>query len=154
MASLRYWGYFAAKLAAAAAALYGLLRVINGIWPVEENLPPLAPLRDAGKLLPYNLLLLAWVALAAGAVAAIVWDQRRRCRICLRRLRMPVETGSWGGMLLLGRPRIEYICLYGHGALTEEEALSSALESPEWKPHSGDMWEELSAAEKESDKRT
>ena len=61
------------------------------------------------------------------------------CRVCLRRLRMPVETGSWSRMLQFGRPRIEYICPYGHGTLREDELQISGLENPEWKAHSGDQ---------------
>ena len=149
---MRYWAYFAAKVIGAAAPLYGLLRAINGIWPVEDKLPPLAPIRDMDKLLRYDLLLLGWMALCAGAVAVIVWDQRRRCRTCLRRLRMPVGSGSWGGMLLLGRPAIEYICPYGHGVLTENAAPASAFESPDWRANSGDIWEDLAAPGKESER--
>jgi hypothetical protein len=55
-------------------------------------------------------------------------------------------------MLLSGRPRIEYICPYGHGTLKADELLISGLRMPEWTAHEGDMWEELSAASKESDK--
>ena len=42
---MRYWAYFAVKLGAAAAVLAGVLRLINGIWPVERNPPELALLR-------------------------------------------------------------------------------------------------------------
>ena len=59
--------------------------------------------------------------MCAGVLYLIIWDQRYRCRVCLRRLRMPIETGSWGRMLQFGRPRIEYICPYGHGTLKEDE---------------------------------
>jgi hypothetical protein len=54
-------------------------------------------------------------------------------------------------MLQFGRPRIEYICPYGHGTLREDELQISGLENPEWTPHSDDMWEELYAASKETD---
>jgi hypothetical protein len=151
---MRYWAYFAGKLAAAAAALYGLLWLIDGIWPVERNLPALAPLRDGPKLLAYNLLLLGWCGAAVGAVTLIVIDQRRRCRTCLRRLRMPVETGSWGRMLFLGRPRIESICPYGHGTLKEDELQIYGSETPEWSRNSGDPWEELRESAKESERQS
>ena len=147
---MRYWAYFAAKLIAAAAPLYGLLRLLNGIWPVEDNLPPLAPIRDMDKLLGYDLLLAVWVALCAGSLALIVWDQRRRCRTCLRRLRMPVGSGSWGGMLLLGRPSIEYICPYGHGSLNIEEIQFPGKVPPEWTER-GDIWSELFASKQADD---
>jgi hypothetical protein len=148
---MRYGAYFAGKLGAAAAALYGLLWLINGIWPVERNPPDLAPLRDGPQLLGYNLLLLGWSVLAVGIVTLIVIDQRRRCRTCLRRLRMPVETGSWGRMLLFGRPRIEYICPYGHGTLKEDELQIYGSETPEWTRNSRDPWEEFCASGKESE---
>jgi len=89
---------------------------------------------------------------SAGLLYLAILDQRHRCRVCLRRLRMPVETGSWSRMLLLGRPRIEYICPYGHGTLTEEELQISGLDNPEW-TESGDMWDELCAASKDAEPR-
>ncbi len=151
---MRYWAVFAGKLAGAAAALYGLLRLIDGIWPAEAHPPAIAPLRDGPQILWYNVLLMGWFLLAAGAAVLIVRDQRRRCRTCLRRLIMPVGTGSWGGSLLSGRPRLESICPYGHGTLKVEELQISGMESPEWTPHSGGLWEELCASSKESDKKS
>ena len=53
---------------------------------------------------------------------------------------------------LLGRPRIEYICPYGHGTLTEEELQISGLDNPEWTER-GDMWDELCAASKDPEPR-
>ncbi len=52
--------------------------------------------------------------------------------------------------LLFGRPRIEYICPYGHGTLKEDELQISGSEDAEWTPHSGDIWEDLCASSKES----
>jgi hypothetical protein len=149
---MRYWAYFAAKVAAAAAALYALWRVIVRFWPAEAHPPPIAPLRDVSEILAYNIVLLGWFLLSVGALAAIVFDQYRRCRVCLRRLRMPMETGSWGSVLLTGRPRIEYICPYGHGTLRLDELRISGIRIPEWTAHDGGLWEELGASGKESDK--
>jgi hypothetical protein len=151
---MRYWAYFAAKLVVAAAALCALLWAIAGIWPAEAHPPPIAPLRDAPGILVYSIVLLGWFLLCAGALAAIVFDQVRRCRVCLRRLRMPVETGSWGSMLLSGRPRIEYICPYGHGTLKADELQIYGIRMPEWTAHDGGLWEELSASAEESDKES
>jgi hypothetical protein len=148
---MRYWAYLAAKLVSAAAVLSGLLALIMKVFPSEAHPPPLAPLRDGVQILLCNLAVLGWFLLCAGALYIIVWDQRYRCRTCLRRLRMPVETGSWGRMLQFGRPRIEYICPYGHGTLKQAELQISGLENPQWTPHSGDVWDELCAASKESD---
>ena len=156
---MRYWAYFAAKLAAAAVAFYGLLWLLNHVLPPEVayNIAPgekdlhklLAPLDDGGVQMWSWVPRLGWFLLATGAVYGIVRDQRYRCRVCLRRLRMPVETGSWGQMLQSGRPRVEYICPYGHGTLRADEVQISGLVNPEWTPESGDMWEDLYASSRE-----
>ena len=156
---MRYWSYFAAKLLAASAVLYGLLAILNWQWPPAPLLfssrPQLTYLPPRfGYDLGYTLAVLVWFLLCTGALYGIIWDQRYRCRVCLRRLRMPVETGSWSRMLMLGRPRIEYICTYGHGTLKEDEFQISGLEGPEWTPHSGDLWGELCASGKEPGDRS
>jgi hypothetical protein len=75
----------------------------------------------------------------------IVWDQRYRCRTCLRRLRMPIQTGSWTNVLL-GPPRTEYICPYGHGTLKIAELQITGHQPPDWQPHD-DIWKELFSLE-------
>jgi hypothetical protein len=115
----------------------------------DEEGRDLAPLNYGGAYLAINLALMVWFLFGSGMLYLIVYDQRYRCRVCLRRLRMPVETGSRGFMLQLGRPRTEYICPYGHGTLKQEEFQTSGLENPEWTAHSGDMWDELYAASKQ-----
>ena len=148
---MRYWAYFAAKLVTVAATFYGLLALLNWYWPPEppsrfSYVPP-----RFGYNLGYTLTVLSCSCCSRGRMYFIIWDQRYRCRVCLRRLRMPVETGSWSRMLQFGRPRIEYICPYGHGTLREDELQISGLANPEWTPHSDDMWEELYASSKEPD---
>jgi hypothetical protein len=120
--------------------------------PVEEA-KLLAPLTHGGDRLLCNLALMGWFLLATGVGYLIIWDQRYRCRTCLRRLRMPVETGSWGQMLQFGRPRIEYICVYGHGTLRAEELQISGREQPEWTPNSDDYWQELCGSGRDSSNR-
>jgi hypothetical protein len=117
--------------------------------PAADDLTRLAPFSHAGEYLAINVALMVWFLFGAGMLYLIVYDQRYRCRVCLRRLRMPVETGSRGFMLQLGRPRTEYICPYGHGTLKQEEFQTSGLENPEWTASSGDMWDELYAASKQ-----
>jgi hypothetical protein len=148
---MRYWGLLVGKLAVAGGVSYGILRGINGYWS--------SPLSFHGVRIPrfgvdlaYTLTIGIWFLISVGLAYLCVWDQRYRCRVCLRRLRMPIETGSWGRMLQLGRPRIEYICPYGHGTLKEEELHISGLDNPEW-TESGDMWEELCAASKDPEPR-
>jgi len=146
---MRYWAYLAAKLAGAAAILFGLLALLNWAFPYRPNDDAWARLEHMGSTLVYDLSLMLWFLLCAAALYVIIMDQRYRCRVCLCRLRMPVETGSWGRMLQLGRPRIEYICPFGHGTLKAEELQISGLQNPEWKQNSDDFWEELCASGKD-----
>jgi len=150
---MRYAAYFTGKVIAAGVPLYGLLGLLSNLFPQKpKDAPELWALATGNQALVGNLALLGWFVLCSGVFYLIVWDQRRRCRVCLRRLRMPVETGSWSRMLQFGRPRIEYICPYGHGTLKEEELQISGLETPEWS-QSGDLWEDLCAASKDSGHR-
>jgi len=146
---MRYWGWFAAKLAVAVAAFAGLGKLVTGLFPSEKD--PLAPLNHGMKFLLCDLALMLCFLLFAGALYLIVRDQRYRCRVCLRRLRMPVSTGSWSRILQFGRPRIEYICTYGHGTLSEDDLHISGLSGAEWTPNSEDIWTELCAPGKEND---
>jgi hypothetical protein len=148
---MRYWGFLDGKLAVSAAVSYGLLMAINSLWAAPLWFFNVRTTRF-GFDLAYTLVTGIWFLAAAGLLYLCILDQRYRCRVCLRRLRMPVETGSWSRMLLLGRPRIEYICPYGHGTLKEEELQISGLDNPEW-TQSGDMWDELCAASKDAEPR-
>ena len=144
---MRYWAYLAGKLAVAAGISWALLRGLSGFFPSRYRFKSVE-LPSFGTDLWYTGAVLVWFLITCGLLYLCVWDQRYRCRVCLRRLRMPIETGSWSSMLQLGRPRIEYICLYGHGRLNVSEVQISGTENPEWTPQ-GDMWAELTAASRE-----
>ena len=152
---MRYWAYFAGKVVGVVAASYGLLALLNYTWRPEiiryASYEEVAP--RFGYSLGYTLTALLIFLLFNAGVWFAIFDQRYRCRVCLRRLRMPVETGSWHRMLQFGRPRIEYICPYGHGTLKEDELQISGSENPEWTPHSDDLWEELCASSKDADEK-
>jgi hypothetical protein len=148
---MRYWAYLAGKVVVAAVPLYGLLFLLERSFPpLPKNHDPLAALAQAGKSLACDLWLLGWFVLCVATVYMIVWDQRRRCRVCLRQLRMPIETGSRSYMLQLGRPTVESICPYGHGTLKEDELQITGHDSPEWKRNSDDIWDELCAPYKDT----
>ena len=99
----------------------------------------------------YTFLAGIWFQFSFGLFYLAVWDQRYRCRTCLRRLCMPIETGSWGYMLQLGRPQIEYICPFGHGTAERRRTSDHRhIRRPAWTEH-GDIWEELFAAGKDPD---
>jgi hypothetical protein len=144
---MKYWGYLAAKLAVLGAFLYGLLWLAYTYLPQEKPfmtvVDPTAAGGDKAVYIPqlsFTLVMLALVLIGTGLLWAVLWDQRRRCRTCLRRLRMPIATGSWTH-ILLGGPRMEYICPYGHGTLRVEE-LHLGGHQADWEPHD-DMWKEL-----------
>jgi hypothetical protein len=139
---MRYWGYLVAKLTVAGAILLLLRKAIAVVFLFYHPEQPLAPL----TYLMYLLTLLLLTAVGVGVLWVIVWDQRYRCRTCLRRLRMPVATGSWTHILFIGTPRTEYICPYGHGTLKVAELQIAGRENPDWQPHE-DIWKELYSLE-------
>jgi len=129
---MRYWAYLAAKLLSAAAVFYGLLG-----WIVRQFPRGVGSAGASGRwradFCSTTLAVLGWFLLCAGVLTSSSGTKRYRCRICLRRLRMPVETGSWGRMLQFGRPRIEYICPYGHGTLKQGRVANHRTgKNPQW----------------------
>lgn len=140
---VRYWGFLLLKFAGATFGSGLALWFLNLFWAPKTKLFHLAMGEFSFDLL-YTFLAGIWFQLSFGLFYLAIWDQRYRCRTCLRRLRMPIETGSWGYMLQLGRPKIEYICPYGHGKLNVEELQITGKAAPQW-TEQGDIWEELFA---------
>ena len=87
---MRYWAYLAGKLVVAASPLYGLLILLGRKFTAPPKGWP--RLHNMNQELVGALCMLGWFLVCAGALYLIVWDQRRRCRVCLRHLRMPIET--------------------------------------------------------------
>jgi hypothetical protein len=142
---MKYWGYFALKL----AAIAGLLRVL---WLVMNRLIPEPAIFLYHRVsrfpqdLPWTTALLAYWLVSLGLLGLAVWDQRRRCRVCLHRLRMPVNKGFFSYASIFSPPETESICPYGHGTLTEPEVHLDAHDKTEWKQHD-DIWKELAGLE-------
>jgi hypothetical protein len=135
---MKYWLYLAAKLVAIASLAYGLRTLLVSYYLRRERIPlydPAVPI--------FTYLLLAIGLISVGLFSLAIWDQKRRCRSCLRRLIMPVATGSWGHIVLFGQPRTEWICPYGHGTLSIAELQITGRELPDWKPHDDNIWKEL-----------
>jgi hypothetical protein len=145
---MRYWAFFSGKLIAAAGLSYGLFVALNRFWPPSQEFAYVIPPRFAHDLW-FTAAVGLWFLLSCGLLYAAIWDQRYRCRTCLRRLRMPIETGSWSRMLQFGRPEIEYICTYGHGRLNVAEVQISGSENPEWTSQPNDYWTELAQTGKD-----
>lgn len=143
---MRYWTYFIAKLTLASAFLIVLRKLIAVSLPRPETFM-FATYRPEpfGHDMSTTFAMLLFTLFAIGLLWVVVWDQRYRCRTCLRRLRMPVLTGSWTHVLF-GPPRTEYICPYGHGTLKVAELQITGRQNPDWEPHE-DIWKELYALE-------
>lgn len=144
--NMKYWGFLVAKLVAAVALLLGGRILLLKLAPTPDTFMYVRPRDPFAFDLGYTFLMLAYWLFATGLLWGIIWDQRYRCRACLRRLRMPVHTGSWTNVLL-GAPRTEYICTYGHGTLIVAELQITGRQNPDWEPHE-DIWKELFAETK------
>ncbi len=96
---MKYWGYLVSKLAVAAGILYGLQWIIARLLPEPPAYLDGGPFPAAHNSI-MSVVFLLYTLFAAGLLWVVVWDQRLRCRTCLRRLRMPIRRGSWTHVLL------------------------------------------------------
>lgn len=142
---MKYWAYLVAKLVVAGAMIAGLRWTVAFAFPRTPTRITYVRLDPFTHDLTYTFVMLLFTLAAAAILWLAVWDQRYRCRTCLRRLRMPVARGSWNHVLL-GAPQTEYICPYGHGTLTIAELQITGHQNPDWAPHE-DIWKELYSLE-------
>jgi hypothetical protein len=142
---MRYWAYLIAKIAVAVGVLWGIHKLIARWMPAPETFMYVRFHDPFATDLAYTFVMLLFWLFAAGLLWLILLDQRYRCRTCLRRLRMPVHTGSWTHVLF-GAPKTEYICIYGHGTLKVDELQLTGHQNPDWEPHD-DIWTELNSLE-------
>ena len=137
---MKYWAYLLAKLGGAIAIFTGLMKLTSLIFPH----------RGVGKgdlfveALPHTMTVMISFLVLAGLCYLAVWDQRYRCRNCLRRLRMPVNEGGWHHVLL-APPKTGYICPFGHGTLRVPELKAVNHDPSNWEAHDDDIWKELFA---------
>ncbi len=120
---LRWWAFFLAK----SAALVGVAYLLS--WMVVHALSSYM----VGSLYPMADEISVWIFLPV-AVAVLSWstlDQQKRCRICLRRLGMPIDIGR-PGSVLLNWAGTEMVCSEGHGTLYLPESQANWLERDRW----------------------
>lgn len=141
-----YWGYFAAKLAASCGLMWLLWQGLNAALPEPEYFLRHRVARFAQDL-KWTIAILIYCLIGAGLLWFAVYDQRRRCKVCLRMLRMPVEHGNWSRPLILNPLETESICPYGHGTLAEPQIHLSTRQNAVWTEHEGDIWQELARTE-------
>jgi len=139
---MKYWAYLAGKLAVAGVFLYGLWHAVLLLLPTFDSI-------RAEPVVEYLITVILFPLLCFVVVVLIVRDQYLRCRTCGRRMRMPLEKGSLSHLFLRGRPRMEYICIYGHGTLKVPEERISGSGASAWQPHSDDIWKELEHSARE-----
>jgi hypothetical protein len=139
---MKYWAYLAAKLAIAGAVLYGLWYAVLLLLLTFDSI-------RTEPVVGYIIVIILIPLLGFAILALIVRDQWYRCRTCGRRMRMPLEKGSLSHLFLRGRPRMEYICIYGHGTLKVPEERISGSGASDWQPHSDDIWKELEHSARE-----
>jgi hypothetical protein len=120
----RWWGFFAAK------AFLLLLASFVAALELTRHLSVLL----TGAVQPMSNVISMWVflVLAIGALSWTIYDQRRRCRVCLRRLGLSVQVGCPGYTLLDCWAATELVCPEGHGILYMPESESSWLEGDQW----------------------
>jgi len=143
--TMKYWGYLLLKLVAGVLVMRLLLAAILMGFRGSVMYPGGAQ-KPFGHDLGFTTAMLLFFLACFGVLHLIIWDQRYRCRTCLRRLRMPLAAGSWPNMFLIGQPRLEYICLYGHGTLKVPEVRITS-NSNDWERHGDDIWKELESLE-------
>ena len=139
---MKYWLFFVAKLALTVALFAGIWAVMEAVLPEPASIRTYK-LGRFGQDLTWTTAIFVYFLAAAGAMFLIVLDQRYRCRTCLRRLRMPVNSGAWDNMLRLGMPQVEYICPFGHGTLNVKLVQFTGREGDDWREHDDNIWREL-----------
>ena len=142
---MSYWGYLVAKLAAAWAVLWAVGRGLGWLLPKTSTIYWNSHQDPFAHDLAYTTAMMVYFLVGVGLIYLVIWDQRYRCRTCVRRLRMPVFAGSWPNMFLKGQPRREYICIYGHGTLKVPEVELTGPKKNRWQRHDEDIWKELEA---------
>ena len=143
MELMKYWGYLTAKLLVVGALAYAGVAAIAYFWPVSGPFASVEE-RPFGRDLPYTFAMMVWFLICLGSLYLAILDTRYRCRTCVRRLRMPINTGSWA-YVIFGPSKMEYICPYGHGTLKVPELQITGPHPPDWEVHDDDIWKELSS---------
>ena len=138
---MKYWGYLLAKLGGASAIFYGLMSLTALVFRQRDVIGRADPFVHD---LPYTIAVMFSFLGLVGLCYLAIWDQRYRCRTCLRRLRMPVNEGGWH-RVLFAPPKTGYICTFGHGTLSVPELRTVNRDPTNWVEHDDDIWKELFA---------
>jgi hypothetical protein len=138
---MKYWAYLLAKLGGAFAIFFGMMKLTSFVFRYLEVINPHNPFSYD---LRYTLTVMFNFLALVGLGYLAVWDQRYRCRTCLRPLRMPVNEGGFH-RVLFAPPKTGYICPFGHGTLRVPELKAVNHDPSDWQEHDDDIWKELFA---------
>lgn len=144
---MKYWAYLLAKLVGSVAIFLGLMRLTAVFFRPRAVIGPEQVFVEA---LPHTVTVMCAFLVFVGLCYVAIWDQRLRCRTCLRHLRMPVNEGGFH-RVLFAPPKTGYICPFGHGTLRVPELKEVNRDPSDWVEHDEDIWKELYAVH-ESDK--
>ena len=129
----RWWSFFTAKSV--------LLLIATGLfaWATVRGLSlyfigAVHPLADGAAVWLF-------LVLAVAPLSWAIYDQQRRCRICLRRLGTPVQIGA-PGHVLLNWSGTEMVCPQGHGVLYLSDSQANWLARDRW-DNLDDSWADL-----------
>jgi hypothetical protein len=130
---LRWWSFFVAKSV--------LLLLVTGLlaWATVRWLS----IYLVGTIHPMTNGIAVWLFLVL-SVAPLSWaiyDQQRRCRVCLLRLGTPIQIGA-PGYVLLDWSGTEMVCPDGHGVLYLPDSQANWLERDRW-DNLDDSWADL-----------
>lgn len=130
---LRWWSFFVAKAV--------LLLIVTGL--VAWTAVRWSSIYLVGSIHPMTNAIALWLFLAT-SVAPLSWaifDQQRRCRVCLHRLGTPIQIGV-PGYVLLDWSGTEMVCADGHGVLYLADSQANWLERDRW-DNLDDSWADL-----------
>ncbi len=119
----QWWLFFVAK-----SVLLLLVPALSA-WTVVRWLSVIL----VGSIHPMTNAVALWLFLVL-SIAPLSWaiyDQQRRCRVCLRRLGTPIRIGS-PGYVLLDWSGTEMVCPKGHGILYLPDSQANWLERDRW----------------------
>jgi hypothetical protein len=119
----RWWSFFVAKSLLLLIAT-GLLAWITVRWLSVYLVGSFHPMAN-------GIALWVFLVLSMGPLSWAIHDQQKRCRVCLRRLGIPIQIGA-PGYVLLNWSGTEMVCSEGHGVLYLPDSQANWLERDRW----------------------
>ncbi len=142
--SWKYWVLLMGKILVVASMAWALGWWDGRLMPAPNQL--LAHWSRLGTDWPYTLVMPLCGLASYLLLRLALWDQKFRCRVCVRRLRLPQAEGIYSSVLLGGTPYCEYVCTWGHGKLFVPELHLASSGKPMWTGYES-LWDNLLRAE-------